>query len=681
MSNIYLLEPHTNGKVILHTSYGDISIELWSKEAPKACRNFVQLCMEGYYNDTIFHRIVAGFIVQGGDPEGTGLGGESSFEGGKPFPDEFHSRLRFVRRGLVAMANSGTPNDNKSQFFITLDNTMELQNKHTIFGKVAGDTIFNVLRIGGLEVDANERPLYPPKVINCTIVVNPFDDIIPRISRQEREAALLKELEAQKKPEKQKKLKKNVALLSFADDAPDLTMDEENESETGSTKEKKKKLLSSHDLLEDDPTLSRETDHSLLSDEKPSKRKAAEETEATGDSAKETSSESKIKGRETRQQDDDDQESVNAFNDRMRDQVRERQKKARLAKEDASSNSKTDTPSAASPPTTTAATVTAPLSEGERVRQEIQKLEGDIRKMHNRSENDAEKKAAKTPKVSLLQLEREQYKTRAESNGTDKRSKKSSRSGVNPDKERELLEKLSAFEAKVFSSAKEPEPNPAPKKNDAPPCQIHGIPSCESCQDTTVKKRKKATRTSDDEDNEIDNNGDEGIDDDNDSDNDIGWMQHKLVFEKDLKGKDVSLSSKRDDINDYIVIDPLNKAASTTASLEMEKRKKMDKIKRNNQFSHRDSNSNSNSSSNYKDRRPYITGSSSSAGNSSRHDRPYERSSRESSSSTYRRDDDRRSGYSHDIRRDRDDHRSSRDSKDKRDDRDHRDSRDRGRRW
>ncbi|KAF8943705.1 Peptidyl-prolyl isomerase cwc27 [Haplosporangium gracile] len=216
MSNIYLLEPHTNGKVILHTTYGDISIELWPKEAPKACRNFVQLCMEGYYNDTIFHRIVANFIVQGGDPEGTGLGGESVYEGGRPFADEFHSRLRFVRRGLVAMANSGVPNDNRSQFFITLDATMELQNKHTIFGKIAGDTIFNVLKIGGLEVDADERPLYPPKVTSCTIVVNPFDDIIPRMSRQEQEALRLKVLEAQKKPEKQKKLKKYVIVITHA---------------------------------------------------------------------------------------------------------------------------------------------------------------------------------------------------------------------------------------------------------------------------------------------------------------------------------------------------------------------------------------------------------------------------------------------------------------------------------
>ncbi|KAI7819268.1 cyclophilin-like domain-containing protein [Gamsiella multidivaricata] len=506
MSNIYLLEPHTNGKVILHTSYGDISVELWSKEAPKACRNFIQLCMEGYYNDTIFHRIVAGFIIQGGDPEGTGLGGESCFDGGKPFQDEFHSRLRFVRRGLVAMANSGVPNDNRSQFFITLDATPELQNKHTIFGKVEGDTIFNVLKIGGLEVDKDERPLYPPKVTSCTIIVNPFDDIVPRISRQELEATRLRELEAQKKPEKQKKLKKNVALLSFADEASDLIADEQGT---------KKKILSSHDLLEDDPTLSREVGTSLVSEDRASSEsKDRKKRESNSDKDESERNDSDRKRRE--QEGEDDQESANAF-----DQL-------------------------------------APLSEAERRRQEIQKLESDIRKMHNRDgdiEADAKKKD-KLSKVSLLQLERNQYKTRGEAKGGKRL--KSSKSGSNSDKQRELLEKLSAFEAKVFSGAREPEPNPAPKRNDAPPCKIHGIPSCESCYDATPKKKTKITEDADD--------NEEGAASEDDSDNDFGWMQHKLVFEKDLKGKEVSLSAKRDDVNDYIVIDPLNKASATTAA-------------------------------------------------------------------------------------------------------------------
>lgn len=162
---------------MLKTSAGDIDIELWSREAPLACRNFIQLCMEGYYNGTIFHRVVKGFIAQGGDPNGDGTGGESIY--GAPFKDEFHTRLRFARRGLVAMANSGR-DDNGSQFFFTLGETQELQNKHTIFGKVGGNTIYNVLKMEDGDIDANERPIYPYKIIKTEILLNPFDDIVPR---------------------------------------------------------------------------------------------------------------------------------------------------------------------------------------------------------------------------------------------------------------------------------------------------------------------------------------------------------------------------------------------------------------------------------------------------------------------------------------------------------------------
>jgi peptidyl-prolyl cis-trans isomerase SDCCAG10 len=83
MSQIYINEPPTSAKVCLKTTAGDIDIELWAKETPLTCRNFIQLCMEGYYNDTIFHRVVKDFIIQGGDPTGTGLGGESIY--GHPF--------------------------------------------------------------------------------------------------------------------------------------------------------------------------------------------------------------------------------------------------------------------------------------------------------------------------------------------------------------------------------------------------------------------------------------------------------------------------------------------------------------------------------------------------------------------------------------------------------------------
>ncbi|XP_069845297.1 spliceosome-associated protein CWC27 homolog, partial [Dipodomys merriami] len=211
MSNIYIQEPPTNGKVLLKTTAGDIDIELWSKEAPKACRNFIQLCLEAYYDNTIFHRVVPGFIVQGGDPTGTGTGGESIY--GAPFKDEFHSRLRFNRRGLVAMANAG-PHDNGSQFFFTLGRADELNNKHTIFGKVTGDTVYNMLRLTEVDVDEDERPRNPHKIRSSEVLFNPFDDIIPRE---------IKKIKKEKPEEEVKKLKpkgtKNFSLLSFGEEA------------------------------------------------------------------------------------------------------------------------------------------------------------------------------------------------------------------------------------------------------------------------------------------------------------------------------------------------------------------------------------------------------------------------------------------------------------------------------
>uniref|UniRef100_A0A915HMQ8 Spliceosome-associated protein CWC27 homolog n=1 Tax=Romanomermis culicivorax TaxID=13658 RepID=A0A915HMQ8_ROMCU len=219
MSNIYIQEPPTNGKVCLETTVGDIEIELWSKECPKACRNFVQLCMEKYYDGTVFHRVVPEFIVQGGDPTGSGFGGESIY--GAPFKylcgllleDEFHSRLRFVRRGLVAMANGGKMDDNGSQFFFTLDKTPELQNKNTIFGQVAGNTLFNMLKLSEGEIDKNDRPVYPHKILRTNVVLNPFPDIVPRI--QEKKKTDEKPLEDKSSA----KATKNFNLLSFGDEA------------------------------------------------------------------------------------------------------------------------------------------------------------------------------------------------------------------------------------------------------------------------------------------------------------------------------------------------------------------------------------------------------------------------------------------------------------------------------
>eukprot|EP00208_Stichococcus_sp_RCC1054_P002393 CAMPEP_0206142266 /NCGR_PEP_ID=MMETSP1473-20131121/16191_1 /ASSEMBLY_ACC=CAM_ASM_001109 /TAXON_ID=1461547 /ORGANISM="Stichococcus sp, Strain RCC1054" /LENGTH=259 /DNA_ID=CAMNT_0053537195 /DNA_START=213 /DNA_END=989 /DNA_ORIENTATION=+ len=246
MSSIYEIAPPTKGKVLLKTTLGDIDIELWPKEAPKAVRNFLQLCLEGYYDGCVFHRVLKDFLAQTGDPTGTGTTSESVY--GSPFKDEFHSRLRFAHRGIVACANANVEHSNGSQFFITLGPTESLQKKNTIFGKVSGETIYNVMEINNLEVDDNDRPEHPPTILETEVLWNPFDDIVPRTTKSERQAAAeraAEEAAAAARPAK--RLKKNVALLSFGGDGDEEDADEH---ETGAMAGAKR-LKSAHETLDD----------------------------------------------------------------------------------------------------------------------------------------------------------------------------------------------------------------------------------------------------------------------------------------------------------------------------------------------------------------------------------------------------------------------------------------------
>lgn len=187
MSNIYVTEPIPSGKVVLETSRGDIEVELFAKECPKACKNFIALALEGYYDNVIWHRYVPEFILQTGDPSGTGLGGESFY--GEPFQDEIHSRLRFNRRGLLGMANASERHSNESQFFLTLAPTPELQGRHTMFGRINNNTIYNLLALteGIGDMGPDDRPLYPPKLRTIRVIENPFEgEIQLRVTREER---------------------------------------------------------------------------------------------------------------------------------------------------------------------------------------------------------------------------------------------------------------------------------------------------------------------------------------------------------------------------------------------------------------------------------------------------------------------------------------------------------------
>lgn len=307
MSSIYVSEPPTKGKVVLHTNYGPLDIELWPKEAPKAVRNFVQLCVDGYYDGTIFHRIIKSFMVQGGDPTGTGTGGESIYGG--PFADEFHSRLRFSHRGLVACG--GSSNSNGSQFFITLDRCDWLDKKHTIFGKVTGDSLYNLLNLGDIETDKDDRPVdSPPKILSIEVLWNPFDDVFPR-------AAPAKSLPSTtmdtSNKDTKKKATKKLNLLSFGEEA------EEEEKELAAVKTK---IKSSHDVLNDPRLLKEENARDKLN---PSEEKARRDLQMSVRGALSSKKEELPKESDADSTDNSDDDEAN-FDARMRQRILKKKK-------------------------------------------------------------------------------------------------------------------------------------------------------------------------------------------------------------------------------------------------------------------------------------------------------------------------------------------------------------------
>ncbi len=156
----------TNDHAVIETSLGAMEVELFSSAAPRTVKNFIGLAEKGYYNGVVFHRVIDGFMIQGGDPTGTGRGGESLYGG--PFEDEFVDSLKFDLAGILAMANRG-PNTNTSQFFITLAPTPWLNGRHTIFGKVVRgmDVLEN---IGKVKTDpAGNRPLQDVVINTITV--------------------------------------------------------------------------------------------------------------------------------------------------------------------------------------------------------------------------------------------------------------------------------------------------------------------------------------------------------------------------------------------------------------------------------------------------------------------------------------------------------------------------------
>ncbi|MGL0749828.1 peptidylprolyl isomerase [Secundilactobacillus paracollinoides] len=179
-------------KVVMHTSLGDIKIQLFPEQAPKAVENFVTLAKDNYYDDGVFHRVINDFMIQGGDPTGTGMGGDSKW--GTPFEDEF-SKDVYNLRGALSMANAG-PNTNSSQFFIVQNQHLSeqlseqmteahfpdeivtayqkggtpwLDFRHTVFGQVT-DGMDVVDAIATVKTDGSDKPLEDVKLSSVEVI-------------------------------------------------------------------------------------------------------------------------------------------------------------------------------------------------------------------------------------------------------------------------------------------------------------------------------------------------------------------------------------------------------------------------------------------------------------------------------------------------------------------------------
>ncbi|CAK9085286.1 unnamed protein product [Durusdinium trenchii] len=164
--------PASRMALTIKTNLGPLKVELFCAQTPKTCKNFLALAASGYYDNTNFHRNIKGFMIQGGDPTGTGKGGQSIYGG--YFEDEFVSTLKHERRGCLSMVNTG-PNTNGSQFFITYSRQPHLNGVYTTFGRLI-DGLDTLDKMEKEPINAKNRPMRPIKIESIIIHANPIAD-------------------------------------------------------------------------------------------------------------------------------------------------------------------------------------------------------------------------------------------------------------------------------------------------------------------------------------------------------------------------------------------------------------------------------------------------------------------------------------------------------------------------
>jgi len=316
MSTVYSTEPATTGRVVLDTTHGPIDINLWCKECPTTTRTFIQLCLDGYYDGMIFHRILSEFLIQTGltrtasiasassaseidgylrqstavskQTNGTNISGDVLGLDRKKL--EINPRIRFNHRGQVAMAfpleetNNNNADEEESkmlryQFFTTLDEAPFLDAKNVVFGTIAGATMFNALRIG--RTDANDQTGIPtdmtdapPRIKSIKVDFHPFDDMVITAEKKipwKKDIGLVgkdgkssKESTTLEKRKKKRKGKRDLNVLSFGDEERNYDDEISSSNNNGNNKKKKKgsgSMMSSHDVLaKDSKFLSSEVD-------------------------------------------------------------------------------------------------------------------------------------------------------------------------------------------------------------------------------------------------------------------------------------------------------------------------------------------------------------------------------------------------------------------------------------
>lgn len=516
MSSHYTTEPPATASATLNTTFGPLQIALFANQTPLTCRNFLQHCKDNYYAGTIFHRIEPDFIIQGGDPTGTGSGGTSIYEDPEfeydpdardpnekvVLRDELHSRLRFNRRGLVGMAKSedGTYG---SQFFITLANTeRELNGQCTLFGRIEGDSIYNVVKIAEAErVEGTDRPVYPVKVTSCE--VGELGPLEGKIKARQITATATARTDEKPAPKKKKKAPKGgKTLLSFGDDEGDVDMP---------VRPAKPKYNAA-----------------LVTDTNPPATAPTTKGQQQPATRKRPRSPSPEKERKER--------------------VKTPEPAAQLPLPDPESPSRSPSPSRSASPS---AEKEKP-SKLSRTNAAIEDLKASMRRtVHTAPSDSGRKKSALDAMIPETAI-----RGRKRGGANSSRSNANGSTGFSSSAEAETLRIFNAFKAKLetadsttsnkqSSSSKDthhPSSNttttqPPEDDEEAQLCDLHFIANCQSCQswDTSAETSALPAATDDDK----------------------GWLTHELRFGKDMLGKDLNWKREHpDDADSLMVIDP-----------------------------------------------------------------------------------------------------------------------------